>query len=409
MSAMTAPEKDYLRSLAKKFYEISQQDIQNKRRDLWRKKNSLKLKRPLIYIRATAWNELEESKCKIEDPFFRFYEDFFKKMIYQDSLNDDFIIEPWITLEATLKCTGWGVEGEIYRPEEEGGAWKENYPLKDPEDIEKLVVPHHEIDEAATAANLTKLQDALGDIVEINLDRGAFFRHWASELSYYLGYLRGIENIMMDMMDRPEWLHRLSEFLSDGILKTHQEAEDAGDWGLANSYNQAMPYSEELQPPAANAPGCKRKDLWLFAAAQEFTAVSPAMHEEFLLQYQLPIMKEFGLISYGCCEDLTNKIDMIRQIPNLRRIAVSPFANVAKCAEQIKEDYVISYRPSPADMVSYGFDKERIRKILFNDISLCKDSYMDITLKDVETVQKDSSRIRNWVAVTREIIDEVWG
>ena len=55
-------------------------------------------------------------------------------------------------------------------------------------------------------------------------------------------------------------------------------------------------------------------------------------------------------------EDLTNKIDMLRTIPNLRRIAVSPFANVRRCAEQIGTDYVMSYRPSPADMVSYGFN-----------------------------------------------------
>ena len=47
------------------------------------------------------------------------------------------------------------------------------------------------------------------------------------------------------------------------------------------------------------------------------------MHEEFLFRYQLPIMEQAGLVAYGCCEDLTCKIDMLRQIPNLRRIAVS--------------------------------------------------------------------------------------
>ena len=103
-------------------------------------------------------------------------------------------------------------------------------------------------------------------------------------------------------------------------------------------------------------------------AAQELTAVSPAMHDEFMLQYQLPILKPFGLVAYGCCEDLTNKIDMLRQIPNLRRIAVSPFANVARCAEQIGQDYVLSYRPSPADMVGYGFDPDRIRTIMKRDL-----------------------------------------
>ena len=88
------------------------------------------------------------------------------------------------------------------------------------------------------------------------------------------------------------------------------------------------------------------------------------MHDEFLLQYQLPIMSRFGLVAYGCCEDLTRKIDMLRQIPNLRIIAVTPRADVGRCAEQIGTDYVISWRPNPADMVCCGFDEARIRRIL---------------------------------------------
>jgi hypothetical protein len=169
-----------------------------------------------------------------------------------------------------------------------------------------------------------------------------------------------------------------------------------------------MSYAEELSDPAANVQGVKRRQLWAYMAAQEFTGVSPAMHEEFLLRYQLPILQHFGLVAYGCCEDLTHKIDMLRQIPNLRRIAVSPFAQVARCAEQIGRDYVLSYRPSPADMVSYDLNPARIRSILKKDLQACRDCHVDITLKDVETVQGDPDRIRNWVVITREVIDEVF-
>ena len=143
-------------------------------------------------------------------------------------------------------------------------------------------------------------------------------------------------------------------------------------------------------------------------AAQEYTGVSPAMHEEFLLRYQLPILREFGLVAYGCCENLTRKIAMLRQVPNLRRIAVSPFANVAKCAEQIGTDYVLSYRPSPTDMVGWGFDADRVRTIMRRDLEVCRGCHVDITLKDVETVQYDPSRVRRWVEITREVIEEIW-
>ena len=194
---------------------------------------------------------------------------------------------------------------------------------------------------------------------------------------------------------------------NDGNFWRQEQAEAAGDWGLCDHNNQSAPYAEELPAPAANVRGVRRRQLWCFTAAQEFTLISPQFHEEFLLRYQRPIMEQFGLVSYGCCEDLTAKIDMLRQIPNLRRIAVAPAANVARCAEQIGRDYVISYRPSPSDMVGYGWDPDRVRRILRQDLEACRGCCVDVTLKDVETVQGDPERVRNWVRIAREVTESM--
>ncbi len=312
-------------------------------------------------------------------------------------------------MPAVHVCTGWGVPVVKRYGTEPRGSFKVDYPIKELADIEKLRVPWHEIDEEQTAERVARLHDVLGDTITINVDRGPAYRMWTADLSTDLGYLRGIEHFMMDMVDHPAWLHRLLAFLSAGVQKAQEEAERAGDWGLCAHQNQAMPYALELPDPAPNANGAVRRQLWAFMAAQEFTGVSPAMHEEFLLRYQLPILSAFGLTAYGCCEDLTAKIDMLRKVPNLRRIAVSPFANVARCAEQIGRDYVLSYRPSPTDMVGYDFDADRVRAILWRDLHACRECFVDITLKDVETVQGDPTRVRRWVAITRQVIAEVWG
>jgi hypothetical protein len=207
---------------------------------------------------------------------------------------------------------------------------------------------------------------------------------------------------MYDMMDRPEWLHRLLAFMRDGILKAHAEAEAAGDWRLADHQNQSMPYSRELADPQANSESVTRKDLWGYCAAQELTLVSPAMHEEFMLQYQRPILERFGLSAYGCCEDLTHKIDMVRSIENLRRIAVTPRADVKKSAEQIGEDYVISWRPNPAETVCCGFDESRVRTLIREGLAACRGLHVDITLKDIQTVEGDVDRFRQFIRVVRE-------
>jgi len=406
-------EKDVkiLRELAKKYKEISSMPGEEKKRQHWRDLNSLQNVPPPIYVRAFAWNEMPDSVLQCEDEELRGMERQLRELIFHHSFTDDFIFEPWVTVNAIYACQGWGIDiKRNYSENEENikGSFKVDYPLNSLADVEKLVMPVHAIDEKKTLSLCNKVSDAIGDIITVNMERGPFFRNFGGDISTDMGYLRGIENIMMDMMDNPEWLHRLAAFLRDGVLGAQTKAETDGDYGLSSSYNQAMAYSHELDDPKANARGIKRKDIWCFLAAQEFTCISPEMHMEFLLNYQLPIIKEFGLCAYGCCEDLSNKIEMLRQIPNLRRIAVSPFANVKKCAEQIGKDYVISYRPSPTDMVSYDFSVDRVEDILKRDFELLRGCIFDITLKDVETVQRDRCRITKWVSTVRNCIDKYY-
>ena len=397
-----------LRELARRYVQIGAKPVQNERRELWRRHNSLVKTRPLVIVRGgRAWDEIPEiTNLQCQDPFFHGYERFLREHICRDTFGDDFIIEPWITVRATCRCTGWGVSVARTYSDDPKGSWKLDYPIKDPGDIDKLRTPWHEIDEADTARNAERLRDALGDILTVNVDRSPAYQVWSADLSTDLGYLRGIEHFMLDMMDRPRWLHGLTAFMRDGVLRAHEQAEAAGDWGLSATENQSMAYSRELEDPAANVNGVARRRLWGFLAAQEFTLVSPEMHDEFMLQYQIPILSQFGLSAYGCCEDLTRKIDILRRIPNLRRIAVTPRADVRKCAEQIGTDYVISWRPNPAEMVCCGFDADRIRRITRDAMEACRGLHVDITLKDIDTVENRPRRLREWVKIVRRIAED---
>ncbi len=399
-----------LRGLAKTYRDICHKDIQTERRDLWRRHNSLERTRPLIYVRWTAaWHEAPESQLECEEPFYRHHENFLRQMIFQDTIGDDYIIEPWITQRASLITPReglWGLRIRHIPSPEPGGAWKFDPPIKNLEDANKMIPPHHMIDEEATARNVARLQDAVGDILEVNVDRGPAYQVWHADISTDLAHLRGLEQAMWDMVDHPTWLHGLLGFMRDGVLTTHEEAESAGDWHLCNHQNQAMSYAKELADPQANSESVERNQLWVFVAAQEMAQVSPEMHDEFMLRYQMPIMEKFGLAAYGCCEDLTHKIRYLKKIPNLRRIAVTPSADVRKCAEQIQQDYVLSWRPNPSEMICCGFDPDHIRKVVKNAMEACIGCHVDITLKDVQTVQNRPENLQKWVKLVREITDE---
>ncbi len=207
---------------------------------------------------------------------------------------------------------------------------------------------------------------------------------------------------MIDMLESPRELHELLTFMRDGVLAAHDQAEACGDWSLTSQKNQVMCYANETEPPRPNQFGRPRRQLWTHVAAQEFTGVSPRMHDEFMLQYQLPIVSKYGLVSYGCCENLTRKISMLRQIPNLRMIAVAPSADIARCAQQIQTDYVFSWRPNPSRMVCNGFNPEQVRLELRQGLELAQGCRVHILLKDVETVEHDLNRLADWVAVVRQ-------
>ena len=397
-----------LRDLAEQYMEMTADPRQDELRQLWRDHNALKPTRPLFWVRSGGFeNEVPEiTHRECEDSFYASYERFLRDQLWRSRLGDDTVFEPWLTVSASFKCSGWGLDGTT-EMEHDGLSFKTtHYAMESLDDVETMRVPWHEIDEAATVENYEKLHDAVGAILPVDLDRTTCYRNWMADISSDLGAMRGIENFMLDMMDEPEKLHRVLAFMRDGIMKVQQEAEDAGDYGLSSHFNLSMPYSGDLPDPAPNARGRKRSELWNFTAAQEYTLVSPAMHDEFLLQYQLPIMAPFGHVCYGCCEDLTNKIDMLRQIPNLRRIGVTPTADLAKCVDQIGTDYAISYRPNPAQMVCVGFDEDFVRRELAAAMETARGTYMAISLKDISTIQSDPTRISRWAAIARELSEQ---
>lgn len=403
-----------LRELAKEYKALTDDPKQDERRTLWRNHNSLIRTRPLIYVReGTAWNEIiPQSALRCEDRIFRGVERYLRKMLFQDTVGDDYILEPWIPVPAAIvlpKKGHWGVAQEVdHSGDGEGQNFYNHAPLKDPDEIENLVVPKHEIDEDETKRRYEKVADAIGDVIDVAVLRAPFYHGWHGDIATDIAQLRGLEQIMLDVYLNPEWYKRLLAFMRDGILKAQGEAEAAGDWHLTDHNNQAMSYAKELADPAAGKPSVTRKELWVHVAAQEYAQISPEHHDEFMLEYQLPIMEHFGLVAYGCCEDLTKKIDILRKVKNLRRIAVSPWADIRSCAEQIGEDYVYSWRPNPARMVCCGFDEESIRRDIRDALTTTNayGCHVDITLKDIQTVEGHPERLAAWTRIVREVIDE---
>ena len=402
-------DKAVLYDLASRVNEIARSGQMEEKRRLWRDQNSFRGKQPLIYLRAFAFDEFfDSSVLRCTDPFLRRYEKELHQTLFRNALGDDYIIEPWLTLDASYLMENgerWGVPVTLGEKPREGGAAAFAPILKD-EDFSCLKPAAYAVDEKNTALRREKLEEALGGAMTVFVSRQGPYSMWGGDISTDLAKMRGLEQLMWDAYDRPEWLHSLLSFMRDAILANLEQAEKAGGFSLADHQNQCMPYCRELPDPDPAVTGVPMKTLWRFLAAQEFTGFSPAMFWEFILQYQQPILEKFGLTAYGCCENLTGVIPYLRRIKNLRRIAVSPFADLRKCAEQIGQDYILSWRPNPSLMLATGLDDDFVRQYLREHFTVLKEcgSFFDITLKDVETVSHHPENIRRWTGIVREEI-----
>jgi hypothetical protein len=141
--------------------------------------------------------------------------------------------------------------------------------------------------------------------------------------------------------------------------------------------------------------------------AQLFTTMSPAMHEEYEIDLVRPLYDRFGLLYYGCCEPLHNKIDIVRKLKNVRKISISPWADVQKGAENIHGDYVLSLKPNPA-FLAVDFAEDNITKIVRDAITACKanNTPLEIIQKDVSTIGYHLDYLDRWEKLVMRIVQE---
>jgi len=224
-----------------------------------------------------------------------------------------------------------------------------------------------------------------------------------TDLSEAPGTLFGIEELLYLLPDAPEMIHRFMAFTRDAVLANLKQGEAAGDWSTADSwYYLTPPHCDGLPDPASNSHGARLKDLAYFSHAQEFEGVGPGQFEEFLFNYQLPIMELFGKITYGCCDTLDSKLDLIRKIPNLAKVVSGPLSDPARYPEQFGDDCVISWRPIASLVSSEHFDEAQQRRQLREGFDKLKGCNVEVHMHEPMTVQGDVTRIARWAEIARE-------
>lgn len=407
---MGPSDRAILRDLAKRVADIAALDVMDERRRQWRRHNSLGSGRPMMLVFPEgSWQELlPDSTLRCADEDARRIEwQLRSRIYYHEHFADDTVIERRWKVHKVIRSSGWGLEARRIPSPISRGAWHFDPVIRSADDLRKLRWPDVEYDERATLARLAEAQELFGDILDVRL---AGIAHVSFHLMAIYTGLRGLEEAMLDMVDNPSMLHDAMGFLEEGHRRLIRQYLDMDLLSLNNddTYHSSggVGYTDELPRGDFDGRRVRPCDMWGSAEAQEMAQVSPDMHEEFILQYERRLLEPFGLNGYGCCEDLTHKLDAVLTIPRIRRISIAPSADVERCAAKLGGAAIFSWKPQPAHLVG-DFDPQLICRYVRHAVRVCRESgcVMEMILKDTHTCDNQPERFDRWTRIAREAIE----
>jgi len=408
---LTPDDVDRLRRLAARIVEMAKSAENIERKRAWLSLDAGDGDRTMILAEADAIKDanfpLNNLPITCESPFGRQIERELRATIWKfEELRDDRVVSPCWNLNWQVTVSNYGIDAVVHRPDEGGpmGAYRWDPALRDfNRDFHLLKPRTYRVDRAATWASQERLNNLFGDILHVRI-RGNFW--WSMGLTMTAARLVGMENMMLMMYDNPDGLHRLMTFLRDDHLAYAEWLEREGLLSLNNENDYvgsgSCGYAAHL--PALDARpsvATRLRDLWVLAESQETVGVSPELFDEFVFQYQLPIVQRFGACYYGCCEPLHTRLHVIRRIPNLRKVSVSAWADQALMAQALGREVVFSRKPNPTLISAGRFDEEHIRQDLRETLEVAAGCRLEIIMRTVHTLANEPRRLARWVELAR--------
>ncbi len=367
--------------------------------------------RPVVLISELPWHELnidDRLTIRCEDPYLKTVEQHLRRNILQYKyFPGDMVLAPYLPVQKVVHNSGNGivVDESVIELNDKNNIVAHEYhdQFENDEDLEKLHNVVITYDEKETLRRFELVSELVADILPIRI---VGLQYAASGTWDDISCYRGVSPLLIDMIDRPEFSHSLVRRLTDIKIDEMFQYEKLGlfDINPTALHCTSIPVSDlELKEGQTQR---TLKDVWGRGAAQIFASVGNDMHEEFDINYMKETMGLCGLTYYGCCEPLDKKIDIVEKLPNLRKISITPWADINIAAEAISGRYVIASKPNPSIVAVGNLDKEHLTKEVVSILNACKKHgcSVELTLKDISTAGGNPNNIFEWEKTVTDIV-----
>ncbi len=350
----------------------------------------------------------DELTLQTQDPWARDQERELRRTLYQwRHLPGDMILSDHLACPLAIHSTDFGIveDVEVARTDDANDIVSREFHIQihDFDDLEKIRMPQVTHDEAATEFRYRAMCEVYAGILPVRKTGQTHI--WYTPWDYLIRWW-GVEAAMLDLVQRPDlvhagvdrmvdaWMVELDQFEALDLLSLDANNTRIGSGGYG--YTEALP-GQPFDPDHVRA-----HNMWGCSNAQIFSEVSPQMRWEFAVEHDMRWLTRWGMTYYGCCEPLDKSIDVIRRIPNLRKISTTPWADTARMVDQVGTGYVLSRKPNPAVFATDEWHPDRARQELRRFLEQARGCHTELIMKDISTVRYQPQRLWEWATMAME-------
>lgn len=206
--------------------------------------------------------------------------------------------------------------------------------LQDYEDLEKLEKPDFYTSGLMPRVHefYERFQEMAGDTLMV------VFPDWLFSPFGIAVHLRGLTNLLVDLLVHPEWVHKLLSF----ITESHKEWIQERAKFLNQEIGKAKLFNDEVDCPV----------------------ISPENYRDLILPHELELEKfHSGILYFHSCGNLSKLLPEIRKIKSLEMLHLGPWTDLTGARDLFGEDTVFDICLEPINDVLKATDTDIHKRI----------------------------------------------
>lgn len=214
-------------------------------------------------------------------------------------------------------------------------------------------------------------------------DFKVMFPEWVRGPFCIASHLRGVEDLLMDTMLNPEFVHKLMRFIVNSNKEWNKEREK---------------FTKE-----------KLTSCRLWNDEIDSAVISGDTYREFIFPYEKELSDYYGSVRYWhSCGKTDEFMKDISQLTNLRMFHCSPWSSAKKAVETFNKDIAFDVCINPQADV-YDLNKEEMEKVLIRLKDIFKNSKYAIradTFMVQNSIDFTLNKIKDWNEAAIKVLSQ---